>query len=402
MKQIKSSFNIVFVGFLLLSSLKTAAAESIRDGFDSVRVSLITCGPGDEVWSLYGHTAIRLEDMRSGLDVAVNYGMFSFQQKYFVWRFVFGLTDYSMGIVPMDRFIAEYRHEGRWVLQQVLNLTAEDKRAILNALYENSLPQNVSYRYNYFYDNCTTRARDILTGNINGRVEYVGKVYADATYRSMVHQWNGSRHWARFGNDLLLGVKADLKVNREGQQFLPDSLRKDFDNAVVIGKDGVSRRLVSERFMLIDMPVSGDSGRQEMSFSLTDSPDRLFGVVFFIVLLVTGFQLRAKRVNWLIDFLLLLSSGTAGLVLLAMVFSHHPTVNLNFQILVLNPLSFFLLYTVIRNERKGRGHWYWKLLAACSLVYFLGAVLQDYAEGMFFVALSLFLRSLVNIRLLER
>jgi len=401
-KQIKSSFNIVFMGFLLLFSLKTVAAESVQGGLDSVRVSLLTCGPGDEVWSYYGHTAIRVEDIRSGNDIAINYGVFSFRQEYFVLRFVFGRTDYSMGIMPMADFLTEYSREGRWVLQQDLNLTPEDKQAILQAVYENSLPQNVSYRYNYFYDNCTTRARDILVNNISGIVKYADKEDIGVTYRSMIHQWNGGHRWARFGNDLLLGVKADFKTDSKARQFLPDSLRRDFDNAVVVDANGKIRKLVSGKTVLIDFPVRSDGAGQASPFFFPGTPDKFFAAVFFVVLLFTGYELRKKCKVWLLDFLLLLISGTAGMVLLAMVFSCHPTVNVNFQILVLNPLSLFLLWPAVRAERKGRGHWYWRVLAFCSAACCLGAFFQDYAEGMVFVALSLLLRCLVNIRMLAK
>lgn len=401
-KQIKSSFNIVFIGFLLLLSLKTVAGESVQGGLDSVRISLLTCGPGNEVWSYYGHTAIRVEDIRSGNDVAINYGMFSFRQEYFVLRFVFGRTDYSMGIMPMADFLTEYSREGRWVLQQNLNLTQEDKLAILQAVYENSLPQNVSYRYNYFYDNCTTRARDILVDNISGTVKYADKKDTGVTYRSMIHQWNGGHRWARFGNDLLLGVKADFKTDGKARQFLPDSLRRDFDNAVVVDASGNVRKLVSGKTVLIDSPVRSDGAGQASPAFFIGTPDKFFAAVFFVVLLFTGYELRKKRKVWLLDFLLLLISGAAGMVLLAMVFSCHPTVNVNFQILVLNPLSLFLLWPAVRAERKGRGHWYWRVLALCSAACCLGAFFQDYAEGMFFVALSLLLRCLVNIRMLTK
>lgn len=384
---------------MLLLQLKPVAAETVREELDSIRISLLTCGPGDEVWSLYGHTAIRVEDLRSGNDSAINYGMFSFRQEYFVLRFVFGLTDYSMGIMPMSDFIAEYRHENRWVVQQELNLTAEDKLAILQAVYENSLPHNVSYRYNYFYDNCTTRARDILINNIKGTVKYANTEDVGATYRSMIHQWNSGHRWARFGNDILLGVKADFKTGRQERQFLPDSLRKDFDNALIVDENGKTRKLVSRKFVLIDSPAHDDGGKQVETASFFDAPDKLFAAVFFVILLVTGYEFRRKRVLWFVDLLLLLVSGLAGMVLLAMVFSRHPTVNLNFQILVLNPLSLFFLYPVVRAERKGWRHRYWTVLALCSVLCCIGAFFQDYAEGIPFVALSLLLRCLVNIRL---
>lgn len=393
-KQIKGSFNIVFVSLLLMFSLKSSATESVEPGMDSVTVSLLTCGPGSEVWSLYGHTAIRIDDRRSGQDMVVNYGMFSFRQKYFIFRFVFGLTDYSMGITSMDNFIAEYSYEGRTVVQQDLNLTDREKESFLRALYENALPQNASYRYNFFYDNCTTRARNILINSIDGKVEYSDTKCVDVSYRSMTHQWNEPYPWSRWGNDILLGVKADFDTDRRQQQFLPDSLRKDFDNAWIVDKSGSKRKLVANKFILISRPQTITADKQ------TDfcRPAYLFGSLFIITLLTSVVELRKKKTFWWFDLLLLLATGTAGLILLAMVFSQHPTVNVNFQIFVFNPLSLFLLYPVIRKEYRSGAHWYWKLLALCVLAFFVCGFAQQYAEGMYFVALSLLVRCAVNVR----
>ena len=137
---------------------------------DSVDISLLTCGPGQEVWSYYGHTALRIEDHVHGTDLAVNWGMFSFKQAFFILRFVFGMTDYQIGIFPMEHFIAEYSSEGRWVRQQRLALTREEKIKILSAIDENNKEENRTYRYNFFFDNCTTRARDMIIRNLGQHI----------------------------------------------------------------------------------------------------------------------------------------------------------------------------------------------------------------------------------------
>jgi hypothetical protein len=134
---------------------------------DAIDISLLTVGPGNEVWSLYGHTALRYQDKSRRQDLAINYGAFNFEQDYFLLRFVFGATDYEMETIPMRLFMDVYQAEGRWVREQQLNLTREEKLSITNALYKNSLPENVTYRYNFFYDNCTTRARNMIVQHLN-------------------------------------------------------------------------------------------------------------------------------------------------------------------------------------------------------------------------------------------
>ena len=172
MKRFKYIFISSLVVFLLsLTSNVKAQQYSNSNKNDSIQISLLTCGPGEEVYSLYGHTAIRFHDLKNNQDLVINYGMFSFSQRFFIIRFVFGLTDYEMGIMPFDAFMEEYESEGRWVKEQVLNIPLQDKMKIAMAIENNYLPENKTYRYNYFYDNCTTRARDILIKNISENVE---------------------------------------------------------------------------------------------------------------------------------------------------------------------------------------------------------------------------------------
>ena len=221
--------NIIFRACILAISLSLTGSTTAQNkpqtaipAMDSVAISLITCGPGQEVYSLYGHTAIRFHDKARGQDIAINYGMFSFHQKFFILRFVFGLTDYEMGIAPFDYFLEAYKQEGRWVREQTLNLTNEEKWAISQAIDENYRPENRVYRYNYFYDNCTTRARDMIVSHLTGRVHYEDEGESHASFRSMLPQWHGYARWSRLGNDLLLLIH--LAVNQFPDPSLIDEV----------------------------------------------------------------------------------------------------------------------------------------------------------------------------------
>ena len=362
---------------------------------DSVEIGLLTCSPGNEIWSLYGHTAIRFRDPLNNEDLAINYGMFSFHKRFFVLRFVFGLTDYEMGIVPFPMFLIDYASQGRGVVEQRLNLTREEKMAIAQAIYQNYEPANRVYRYNYFYDNCTTRARDILVSHLNGKVEYSVNPDITTSYREMIHQWTTQHRWARFGNDLLLGVKADAKTDYVAQQFLPDSLREDFAHAVVVAPNGRKHALVDSTFEVHKINTANIKSQSSIWDKVT--PTMLMAALFMLVLLVSIWERRRRKVFWIVDMVLLTLDGLAGLVLLAMVFSQHPTVSLNLQILALNPLSIIFVYPVVRQQLTDNTHWYWKVLAVCLLLFLVGGLLQDYAEGMYFLALSLFLRVNSNL-----
>lgn len=402
MKRLKDfSITICMVVFVSLTAQVVAqpkdspAPPSATNG---ITISLLTCSPGDEVWSLYGHTAIRFQDSTREMDLAINYGMFNFRQKNFILRFVLGLTDYEMGIEPFQMFMMEYARNGRGVIEQRLNLTNEEKIAIATAISKNYETSNRTYRYNYFYDNCTTRARDIIINNIDGHVEYPVTAYK-TSYREMIHQWNVKHRWARFGNDLLLGFGADTHTNQEQQQFLPDTLRKDFASGVIINPAGRSRRLVDSTFEVLK-PNSLNNHTETNIWDYL-SPRCVFCIFFALILVSSLLEWKRKKPFWLVDVTLLTLNGLAGLVLLTMVVSQHPTVNLNLQILLLNPLSIIFAYSAINQQIKGSCHWYWKLHMALIVLFLIGNIFQNYAEGMNILALILMIRCILNIRTLN-
>ena len=353
---------------------------------DSLEISLLTCSPHTEVYSLYGHTAIRCHDLKTGDDIVVNYGLFSFDQPYFIARFVFGITDYMMGISSFDMFCAQYRYENRGITEQVLNLTTEDKIAIVSAISENARPENVTYRYNYFYNNCTTRARDIIVDNIvNGKVEWRGPTDSIATFRSMTHEWNENNRWARMGNDLLLGVQADKVTTRGEQQFLPYNLEKDFANAVIV-ENGQEKPLVKQALTVLPEGESVSAN----GFPLTPTACAL--IFLAITLIISIIEIITKKHFWIFDAILMVITGLAGIVLTLMLFSSHPTVRINFQILLFNPLPLFFVFGVSRKAMRKQDHRWWKIWQLLIVMFIFCSIFQNYAEGMIILALSLLLR----------
>ena len=357
--------------------------------FDSVEVSLLTCQPHDEVYSLYGHTALRWHDLRpGGLDLAFNYGVFDFKKPHFVARFVFGLTDYELGAYPYKYFVEEYRRFGSMVTEQVLNFTDEEKSAIHEALAINLRPENKIYRYNFFYSNCTTKARDIIEQCIKGNLKYTEREDYTPTYREMVHSMTERNPWSRFGNDLLLGIKADQKTDLRQQEFLPYNLLYDFDHARIYA-DGIYRPLVKERRIAVP------AGVQIVQEGFPLSPLICAIILLVISLLLFLLEWRQKKVYVLWDIVLMLLTSTLGIVLTLMLFSQHPTVSLNLQIILLNPLPLFFLWPVIR----GRQTRYWKITAILAVLFLIGSIFQSYAEGIHVLALCLLMQCYANIKL---
>ena len=378
----KKGLLYIVLTFILSVVNATVGAQSMTNP-DRIQISLLTCSPGKEVWAQYGHTAIRYYDKESGEDLAINYGIFSLDQTYFIPRFVLGMTDYRMGVQPMDMFLTQYSYEGRGVIEQVLNLSAEDKEVIYKALQENMKPENVVYRYNYFFDNCTTRARDMLVNHLHGKVVYP-PAEEDATFRSMIHKWNNKYEWSQFGEDLLLGVNADRKTTKSEQQFLPENLRSDFDKAKYNGKP-----LVKETNVLLD----AESEVAEPVFPLSPlSVALIFAVISLVMML---FSYRRQQVYWAWDLALMLTSGLMGIIFFVMIFSQHPCVSLNFILLFFNPLPLFFLYSTIKKKKVI----WWKIWGVLIILGLFGSLFQEIPLPILIVASFLLLHCIVHLRI---
>ena len=378
----KKGLLYIVLTFILSVVNATVGAQSMTNP-DRIQISLLTCSPGKEVWAQYGHTAIRYYDKESGEDLAINYGIFSLDQTYFIPRFVLGMTDYRMGVQPMDMFLAQYSYEGRGVVEQVLNLSAEDKEVIYKALQENMKPENVVYRYNYFFDNCTTRARDMLVNHLHGKVVYP-PAEEDATFRSMIHKWNNKYEWTQFGEDLLLGVNADRKTTKSEQQFLPENLRSDFDKARYNGKP-----LVKETNVLLD----AETEVAEPVFPLSPlSVALIFAVISLVMML---FSYRRQQVYWAWDLALMLTSGLMGIIFFVMIFSQHPCVSLNFILLFFNPVPLFFLYSTIKKKKVI----WWKIWGVLIILGLFGSLFQEIPLPILIVASFLLLHCIVHLRI---
>ena len=378
----KKGLLYIVLTFILSVVNATVGAQSMTNP-DRIQISLLTCSPGKEVWAQYGHTAIRYYDKESGEDLAINYGIFSLDQTYFIPRFVLGMTDYRMGVQPMDMFLAQYSYEGRGVVEQVLNLSAEDKEVIYKALQENMKPENVVYRYNYFFDNCTTRARDMLVNHLHEKVVYP-PAEEDATFRSMIHKWNNKYEWSQFGEDLLLGVNADRKTTKSEQQFLPENLRSDFDKARYNGKP-----LVKETNVLLD----AETEVAEPVFPLSPLSIALIFAVISLVMML--FSYRRQQVYWAWDLALMLTSGLMGIIFFVMIFSQHPCVSLNFILLFFNPLPLFFLYSTIKKKKVI----WWKIWGVLIILGLFGSLFQEIPLPILIVASFLLLHCIVHLRI---
>lgn len=319
---------------------------------DSAKCSLLTCSAGEEIYSLFGHTALRYEDPARGIDVVFNYGMFSFRVPHFALRFALGETDYQLGVTEFSRFAAEYQWDERDVWQQTLNLTSREKQRLWEALTENYRPENRTYRYNFFYDNCATRPRDRIEACVDGRVEYAAAQDTTAmvcTWRDLLHRYTEGHPWARFGIDLCIGSRADKPASYREQMFVPFYLQQYLRGACIVSEQGDRRPLVGEEVKVVD---AAHTAQEE---SLLPSPMQAALLLWAGVTVLSIYGVRRRKSLWALDGLLFGTAGVAGCILAFLAAcSQHPAVSPNWLLLVLHPLHLFCLPCVLIRVKKKR------------------------------------------------
>lgn len=313
---------------------------------DSLEISLMTCGQAPMVYALYGHTAIRVRNLNTGEDRAFNYGSFDMSAPFFVPKFIFGIMDYELGCSTFEEFAYRYSCWGTDITQQVLNLTPQEKDRMLSRLVENYKPENRGYRYNFIYDNCCTRPRDIVEEIVDGSVVYPTDSVA-VTYRDLVHHYNNPWPWSKFAIDLVFGQEADQVLTLRQHEFLPEYLMQHFDKCVIKDKSGAERPLVLST-SVINAQFPFDNSKE---FFL--SPMQCAIIWLVLSLLILGYEIWRKRLLWGYDIPVFLTQGGAGLIVfLLFFFSDHPTVGSNWLILLLNPIPLFYLPWMICKGRK--------------------------------------------------
>ena len=373
----------------------TATAEA--QSKDSVVVSLLTCTPGQLVYELYGHTAIRVKEVGvRQSDWVFNYGTFSFNQPHFMWRFVLGETDYELGVIPYSIFYESYVREGRGIDEQVLNLTSTEAKRLVAALSKNLEPENATYRYNFFYDNCVTRALRQIENAVEGTVVWP-KADENKTLRDMVHEFSAPSPWNEFGQDLLLGAEADEKADLAKQQFAPIYAERFVTDAMIKDKGGKVRHLAAPVRTLL--PAQPGVQTEESGFPV--SPTVVFGILLVLTIAISTAELLKKRRYWQYDVLLMVAQGLTGCIITFLFFfSSHPAVGSNWLITLFNPLPLVLFPWFMKAAAVGKRSWVMYVQGALVVLFILSAVLgvQQYPVEVYLIATTLLVRVVEHFR----
>ncbi|GAB2825450.1 DUF4105 domain-containing protein [Ferruginibacter profundus] len=321
-----------------------------------LRISLLTCTPGDELYSTFGHSAYRIVDSSRSFndnfrDVVYNYGTFNFDDDGFYLKFVRGKLLYYVSAESFIDFRDTYQSTNRGITEQVLDLTATEKTTIQYFLNNNLREENRYYKYDFFFDNCTTRLRDILKKNHDSAFTVKPVMPLGTTFRQAIYQYldKNDKQWSKLGIDILLGQPCDRIMTAEQMQFLPDNLMKSLDSA--------SHPLVLSHQNLYTINTTPGS-------TSLFNPLVVFSLLLVIIALISLSKNKfAQKFMQGFDGLLFFFTGLLGIILIFMWFgTDHSMTKNNFNLLWAWPTHIFIAFFV--NSKKD---WVKKYFAVTSV-----------------------------------
>lgn len=285
---------------------------------DNAQVSVLTCGSGEEMYSIFGHTAIRITDNLNGLDVVYNYGMFDFSTPNFYTKFIKGDLLYSIGQENYNDFLATYKYYNRSINEQYLNLTLEQKQAVFDKIQHQLMTEERNYQYKFIDNNCTTKVVDLLNDVLDKPINTKFDGNSDSQ-RNILNSFLSNHYFEKLGINLLFGINVD-KINQK--VFLPEKLM----HSVSQSTNG-NQKLEQNNILHYE--------------KIENSSKSNWNTIYFfsIICLILAFLSRIKFMQYIFFF----SVGVLGTVILIVsLFTSHSELVWNESLLLFNPLYFFL------------------------------------------------------------
>ncbi|WP_165041219.1 DUF4105 domain-containing protein [Dysgonomonas sp. ZJ709] len=392
-------FFALIISFSDASKAQPFSSEIPLELSDSAHISVLTSAPwAEEAYAVFGHSAMRVYDPVYGIDIVFNYGLFDFNSPNFIYRFTAGETDYMVGAVSFKRYLPEYEYRGVAVHEQIINLTTAEKQKIWTFLLTNAEPENRVYRYNIFYNNCTTKLADIIEQNIDGKVIYPQDTKSQ-TIRNMLYEHIDKQPWLMFGIDLVIGSGADKPITIREKIFLPAYEMDIFDQSHILNSDGTTRPLVLKKNLILE-----DTNSDIISENNFISSPLFVGLILLAIsVLVSIYGYKKKRaICTAYDFILFLTAGIGGCIIFFMMFfSVHPCTNPNWNIVWLNPLQFIFAFLFFAKSLSKCVYYYHFINFAVLIVFLLAWCLIPQQLEIAFIPIILAIALRSGMRVLQ-
>jgi hypothetical protein len=367
--------------------------QAQQDSLCDVQISLLTCSPGEDLYSIWGHSALRVVDRSTNTDIIYNYGTFDFDDPGFYSKFTRGKLLYFVSVDKFQNFLEEYEYYQRGITEQVLNLSCTERGKLFSALQENAKDANKYYKYDFMVDNCTTRLRDIVFKNANEQISTRDIRPNDKiTFRKLIHKYMDSSHqyWSKLGIDISLGTPLDKKLTNNETMFLPDYLLKGFDSTS-LSNVAHRRSLVSEKREILKPTLPKPK-------TTVVTPFVVFTILFLLVATLSFFR-KADKFLSVFDFILFFLTGTLGVFLLFMWFgTDHPECKNNFNLAWALPFHFAVIFFLY-----GKSRWLKYYFLINSIILLLLLILwqwlpQEMNKALVPIVCLLLLRSYIQYR----
>ena len=360
-------------------------------GSNSTQVSVITIGPYEnELYSAFGHSGIRFWDPSNGIDYFYNYGIFDFDQPNFYLNFLHGKLLYKVGKYNYKSAEAFYKSQNRFIKEQILDIDDNDKMLLFKYLEKNVQPENSTYLYNYIFNNCATKIRDVLFSVFQERVEFKSEGEG-MSFRGLMDLYLKKNQWGDLGIDICLGSSIDVEASNLDQMYLPDYLFTGLEIATLDNK-----KLVNKTLTYIP-----DYNEYKQSIF---SPKLIFIIILLISIYISFRQIKYGLKYKYFDLILFCGSGLIGLLIIYLWgFTDHLSKN-NFNILWALPINFILPFLFARETHK---KWFiiyviFYIAVLISLLILWNFIPQNLNQNVLIITLSMILRLASNIIYINR
>lgn len=305
-------------------------------------VSLLTIGPGDQLNDAFGHSGIRIKDPMFNLDIVFDYGRYDFSAEGFYINFAKGKLDYEIGWTNFERFISYYSAQKRRVTSQIIELDLDEKQRLFELLQQKIQPQNKTYPYDFFYNNCATKIKDdIIEVSKNPLILVQPEGFSLMTFRELIRTHVPSNSWGGFGIDLALGSVIDQQASLEEHLFLPSYL-----NLIL----GLSKFEVSDKNVVKETRVLS-SLQNPYPNNFWSSPLFVFGILSIISLILTVLNYKSGRRSKILDLLIFFTTGFVGLILTLLWFgTDHTATAYNYNMLWACVFNLMFIPTLLNNK----------------------------------------------------
>ncbi|KAA3622405.1 MAG: DUF4105 domain-containing protein [Flavobacterium sp.] len=378
--------NYLLFLFILLNFSGFAQYVSLSE---KAEISILTIGPGDNLYDKFGHSAFRVYDPENEIDYAFNYGVYDFDTPNFYTKFARGKLLYKLAVSEFEPFLKSYIAQDRWVEEQVLNLSYSEKQAIFNFLQNNAKPENKYYKYDFFYDNCATRIRDVLVSVLGDKLKYNANLAeVGYTFRELIQKNVHYNSWGSLGMDVAIGAVVDRKATSWEYQFLPEYVYKANVGATITTATGTTELVKTTKKLYVT-----DERNETGNFFL--SPLFIFGILGLLLVFVTYKNYKNQQRSRYLDLLIFLVTGLIGVILLLLWFgTDHSTTANNYNLLWAFPFS-LLFFTLI--SRKIPKRWlqrytFFLILLLALLAFHWVSGVQRFAIGFLPLFLGLAVR----------